>query len=212
MSDMIKARTVRQIGWLPASIPVSLVLLGGCTATVVTQQDLPPVGTRLVFARMLTVLTDRPGRVYDPALRFFEVRHRESGERYRVDVGADEKFLAFPLPPGEYEFTRLQISEGPFLSMADLSMVFQVGREGATYLGRWRLGVQSPRYGRKVLVSMARTDQGQGEDVRALIEDDPERQSMSVTVAEVRPTEAESRLYEVMPYPRYPTYFRRHLW
>lgn len=212
MSDMKAIRTVWHSGWLLAPRLVSALLVAGCAATVVTEQASLPGGMTWVFARVLTVLADRPGRPYDPALQFIEVRHQQSGKRYRVDVGADDKFLVFPLPSGDYEVTRVQISEGPFMSMAEPSMVFHVEGEGVTYLGRWRLAVQGPRYGRSVLVSILQTDEGRTEDLNALTEEYPERKTAPVMVAGVTPPALESRLYEVMPYPRYPTYFRRHLW
>ncbi len=212
MSDMKPIRTVRHTGWLLPPLRVLPWLIAGCAATVVTNQVPPSEGTTWAFVRVLTVLADRPGRLYDPALQLMEVRHRASGNRYRVEVGADDKFLVFPLPSGEYEVTRVQISEGPFLSMAEPSMVFHIEPEGVTYLGRWRLAVQSPRYGRNVLVSVLQPDEGQTEDWQALTEEYPERTATPVMVAGVTPTALETRLYEVMPYPRYPPYFRRHLW
>lgn len=40
----------------------------------------------------------------------------------------------------------------------------------------------------------------------------PDLEGRTITSALPLPASAESRLYEVMPYPRYPRYFRRHWW
>lgn len=85
---------------------------------------------------------DGPSRqAVDPALQIIEVRYRESDKRYRVDVGAGGRLLMFPHPPREYEVVRVQISNGPFLSMAELSIAFHVEPEAVTHSRRWRLAV-----------------------------------------------------------------------
>jgi hypothetical protein len=48
----------------------------------------------------------------------------------------------------------MQISEGPFLSMAQCTGSFVLEPEVMTVLGTWRFGVDSPKYGRQVMVSM----------------------------------------------------------
>ena len=40
----------------------------------------------------------------------------------------------------------------------------------------------------------------------------PALQGGSITSSLPEPSSMETRLYEVMPYPRYPRYFRRHNW
>jgi hypothetical protein len=41
---------------------------------------------------------------------------------------------------------------------------------------------------------------------------DPSLDLRAVTTVLPNPTEQQARLYEVMPYPRVPRYFRRHWW
>ena len=114
------------------------------------------------------------------------------------------------LPAGEYALTRVQISEGPFMSMADYASTFQVGAEPLTYVGTWRFGIDSPRYERMIVISAVRDQQEQAQAQRTLFEQYPALDGEMVTAVLPSPTEVETRLYEVMPYPRYPTYFRRH--
>jgi hypothetical protein len=94
--------------------------------------------------------------------------------------------------------------------MADLDMTFSVEAGVITHVGTWRFEVDSPRYGRNVIVSMV-----------------PEERAMAYTFLNARypafnensmvqrlpqPSQMEARLYEVMPYPRISRYFRRHWW
>jgi hypothetical protein len=116
------------------------------------------------------------------------------------------------LAPGEYELIRVQINEGPFLSMAELSSTFSVGSDPVTYLGTWRFGVDSPKYGRMVSISMINDDHDRAQTLHALASNDPSLDVGAVATALPNPAELQTRLYEVMPYPRVPRYFRRHWW
>jgi hypothetical protein len=40
----------------------------------------------------------------------------------------------------------------------------------------------------------------------------PSQEASVVMTVLPDPSESETRLYEVMPYPRYPRYFQRHYW
>ncbi len=40
----------------------------------------------------------------------------------------------------------------------------------------------------------------------------PAAASESLTTVIPLPAETDARLYEVLPYPRYPKYFQRHVW
>jgi hypothetical protein len=96
--------------------------------------------------------------------------------------------------------------------MAQLDASFTVGPEPITNVGTWRFGVDSPRYGRMVKVSMVMDD----EDIRRfdelLLDQHPELVGAPHGLSVPQPSQLEARLYEVMPYPRYPRYFRRHWW
>lgn len=81
-----------------------------------------------------------------------------------------------------------------------------------TYLGTWRFGVDTPRYGRMVVISAVQDPQDRAAAEHDIIAKYPALEGQPVTTVLPVPSEAESRLYEVMPYPRYPRYFRRHWW
>jgi hypothetical protein len=63
-----------------------------------------------------------------------------------------------------------------------------------------------------VLLSMVLEDEARHRAERKIREDYPSLASEPMTAALPLPAETETRLYEVMPYPRYPRYFRRHIW
>ncbi len=186
--------------------------LSGCLTeapTVVQPEDGRMV---LVAGRAIAVITGERARKYEPEVRRVELLQRQAGVRYSVMIGGDNQTFAFFLPIGEYEVTRVQINEGPFLSIAQLASSFSIGGESIAYLGTWRFGVDSPRYGRMVLVSMVADD-----ELRPLIEETiraqyPAFASESLTTVVPFPAETVTRLYEVLPYPRYPKYFQRHVW
>ncbi|WHZ22922.1 MAG: hypothetical protein OJF47_002034 [Nitrospira sp.] len=186
--------------------------LSGCLTeapTVVQPEDGRMV---LVTGRAIAVITGERARKYAPEVRQVELMQRHTDRRYSVMVEANDKAFAFFLPAGEYEVTRVQISEGPFLSIAQLASSFSIGDESIAYVGTWRFGVDSPRYGRMVLISMVADD-----ELRPLIEEMiraqyPAFASESLTTVVPLPAETVTRLYEVLPYPRYPKYFQRHVW
>ncbi len=117
-----------------------------------------------------------------------------------------------PLSPGEYELTRVQISEGPFLSMAQIASTFVIQNNPITYIGTWRFGVDSPKYGRMVSVSMI-TDENDREQVAQSVRAAyPSLDEGPIASVLPNPPDLQTRLFEVMPYPRVPRYFRRHWW
>jgi hypothetical protein len=165
-----------------------------------------------VVGRVTTVLTGERKRIYEPVLRTFELENQETHERFRVNVGSDDEQFALSLPPGKYELSRIQISEGPFMSMAQLSASFALEQGAVTYLGTWRFGVDSPRYGRMVILSMVMDEEDRNRAKQIIKQKYPIHETHSVMTVLPDPTESEARLYEVMPYPRYPRYFQRHYW
>ena len=126
--------------------------------------------------------------------------------------GADNERFVLALPPGDYELIRVQINEGPFLSVAQLASGFSIGPHSITYLGTWRFGVDSPKYGRMVSISMVNDEQDLADIVQTLALNDPSLDREVVTTVLPDPPQLQARLFEVMPYPRVPRYFRRHWW
>lgn len=205
-------RNSRQLRLVAMALPLFCLNLSGCVTEVPTTVQASNGRMVLVAGRAVAVITGDRARKFGPEVRRVELLQRHTGVRYSVMVGGDDKTFAFFLPVGEYEVTRVQINEGPFLSIAQLASSFSIGEEAIVYVGTWRFGVDSPRYGRMVLVSMIADD-----ELRPLIEEMIRTQypafgSEPLTTVVPLPAETVTRLYEVQPYPRYPKYFQRHVW
>ncbi|MBH0202385.1 MAG: hypothetical protein HP496_08850 [Nitrospira sp.] len=186
--------------------------MSGCVTELPSLVNSDQVTGSLVVGRVLTVLTGETSRRYPPEVRFFELEDQASQKRFQVEVKSHDQYFAVDLQPGTYRVNRVQINEGPFMSMADLGTTFIVDPDAIIYVGTWRFGVDSPRYGRKVVASMI-ADQEETARVRGFLNDQyPSFQENSMVEHLPQPSQLEARLYEVMPYPRYPKYFRRHWW
>ena len=98
------------------------------------------------------------------------------------------------------------------MSIAQLASTFSIGEDPITYLGTWRIGVDSPKYGRMVSVSMVSDDEDRAEMLETITLNDPSLDVGVVATVVPDPAEVQTRLFEVMPYPRVPHYFRRHWW
>jgi hypothetical protein len=166
----------------------------------------------VALGRAVAVITGERQRIYEPQLRSMELINRDTKDRYTVKLESEDRHFVLSLLPGEYELNRVQISEGPFLSMANVSASFMIGQEPITYLGTWRFGVDSPKYGRMVAVSMVLNEDERTAALTYIKAQYPELDVTPVADVLPQPSTTETRLYEVMPYPRYPRYFRRHLW
>jgi hypothetical protein len=199
--------------WLPWRWAGLLwVVLVGCAT------DLPPTvapteeATSLVIGRITTIITGETRRIYDPALRFFELVNRQTQERFRVDVQSDDQQFVLSLPPEVYELNRVQINEGSFMSLAQLSASFALERGAIAYLETWRFGVDSPKYGRMVLLSMTVNERDRALAEQVIKQGYPEHEIEAVVTVLPDPAESEARLYKVTPYPRIPRYVQRHYW
>ncbi|MFO0699212.1 MAG: hypothetical protein U0236_08290 [Nitrospira sp.] len=204
----MKANRLLRVGL----IGVLSLSVAGCMTKLPSLAHQDQVTGSLVVGRILTVLTGERTRRYGPQIRFLELEDQDSSKRFHVEIESPDQRFAISLPPGKYQLTRVQISEGPFMSMADLSMAFSVDAGAVTYVGTWRFEVDSPRYGRMVAVTVV-VDQAESARVRDfLAEQYPKLNGRSMIETLPQPTMTNVRLYEVMPYPRYPTYFRRKWW
>src|SRR5437868_417721 len=196
--------------WL--SLGAVCLMLSGCATEPPVTVAEADVADTLVVGRVVTIIAGASQRIYAPALRSFEVINTESQERFKVDVQSADGYFSLSLPAGHYELNRLQISEGPFLSMAQLSASFSLKPDGMTFLGTWRFGIDSPKYGRQVVVSMIQDERDQ-ERARQFVTDTyPTLKSRSLAMLIPEPSHEVARLFEVMPYPRNSRYFRRHWW
>jgi hypothetical protein len=198
----------RQRGWACAGF----LFLSGCVTELPVTVDSTDGSEALAVGRVTTVLTGERRRIYEPMLRTFELENQQTHERFRVDVQSDDEQFILSLPPGKYELNRIQISEGPFMSMAHLSASFDLEQRAITYLGTWRFGVDSPRYGRMVVLSIVVDEESRDQAEQIIKHKYPAHESHTVVTVLPNPAENETRLYEVMPYPRYPRYFQRHYW
>ncbi|MEP6887765.1 MAG: hypothetical protein ABI945_05525 [Nitrospirales bacterium] len=184
----------------------------GCAINVPALPEQLDEDRSIVMGRAVTVLLGPTTRWYGPHVRFVELINRVTQQRYQVMVESADRHFILDLPPGDYELSRVQISEGPFMSLADLHETFTVLPERVNYVGTWRFGIDIPKYGRKVLVSMIENDAARREAGRRLTDQYPQWADRSIITALPEPIVAESRLYEVAPYPRMTRYFRRHWW
>jgi hypothetical protein len=198
------------VWWL--SIGALCLILSGCATELPVMPAAADLSENLVMGRVVTNITGNIERIYAPELRSFEVVNMENQERFRVEVQSADEYFLLTLPPGTYELSRVQISEGPFLSMAQLSASFVLKPSVMTFLGTWHFGVDSPKYGRQVVVSMTHDEQDQ-ERARQFVKDTyPTYHARAPVMLIPEPSHEEARLYEVMPYPRILGYFRRHWW
>jgi len=199
--------------WLfRCSCAAGVLFLQACVNEIPAVPEEGSVQSNVAVGRAVAVLTGERSRIYGPAVRSFEIQNAKTKERFTVEIQSDDERFILPLAPGDYELIRVQINEGPFLSMAELASTFSVGQEPVTYLGTWRFGVDSPKYGRMVSVSMINDEEDRERVLDTLALSDPSLDVKTVATALPAPTEVQARLYEVMPYPRVPRYFRRHWW
>jgi hypothetical protein len=196
--------------WL--SLGALYLILSGCATELPVTVAEADVSETLVVGRVVTIITGESQRIYAPALRSFEVVNTESRERFKVDVQSADGYFSLSLPAGHYELNRLQISEGPFLSMAQLSASFSLKPDGMTFLGTWRFGIDSPKYGRQVVVSMIQDERDQERAQQFVKDTYPSLKARSLAMLIPEPPHEIARLFEVMPYPRNSRYFRRHWW
>jgi hypothetical protein len=194
------------------SCAVGLLLLQSCVNEIPAVPEEGTVQSNVAVGRALAVLTGERSRIYEPAVRSFEIQNAKTKERVIVEIQSDDERFILPLAPGDYELIRVQINEGPFLSMAELASTFSVGQQPVTYVGIWRFGVDSPKYGRMVSVSIVNDEEDRAEALHTLGLRDPSLDVKTAATALPSPAEVQARLYEVMPYPRVPRYFRRHWW
>jgi hypothetical protein len=200
-------------GWAAwAGITVVSVLSSGCVTPLPRLIENTDIAGPVVIGRTIAILTGERGRRYEPKVRFFELENQDTNQRFNIDVDSEDRHFTLSLPPGGYRINRVQISEGPFMSMADLNATFSVGPQPVTYVGTWRFGIDSPRYGRMVSVSMVLTPEDTSETKDFLRDQYPEMEGQLTVDVLPEPSQLSTRLYEVTPYPRYPRYFRRHWW
>jgi len=182
------------------------LLVGGCVAALEPIPSSFPREGAVAFGRVKVILTGPTTRWYQPEIQFIELHNQDLDERFRLDIGSKESLFAISLPEGAYKITRVQIREGGFRGMAELSASFHIDSNTVHYLGTWTFEVASPFYNRDLVMTVS------SEMIQAVAEASVTFQdfkSRPVTASLAQPESAQVRLYEVMPYPRM-RYFRRH--
>jgi hypothetical protein len=194
-----------------AIMVITMSSIWGCAKRLPALVDPDHVMGNLVVGRVVTVLAGTTNRQYLPEMRFLELENRASQQRFQVKIESHDQYFVVDLPTGDYRLNRVQIREGPFMSMADLDMAFSVDAGVVTYVGTWRFGVGTPRYWRTVMASVV-ADQEETAQVRKFLDDRyPTFGGSSMVEALPQPMQTEARLYEVEPYPRYRKMFCRQL-
>jgi hypothetical protein len=188
-------------------IAILIIALSGCTSAVDPKPELFPSTGQVAFGRIEVVLSGPTSRWYPPAVGFLEITNRHSGDRYRISVHADKSLFVVSLAPGDYELTRVEITEGAFRGLAQITYPFSIAKtEQATYLGTWKFLVSSPFYYRTLSLTVV-------SELTNTIDEIEESYSLKIInpVLSDLPQKLvmETRLFEVMPYPRV-KYFRRH--
>lgn len=158
------------------------------------------------------MLTGERARKFEPVVDEIELMEPTAGQRWNILVGEANKQFAVFIPPGQYEMTRVKIHEGPFLSIANLASSFSVPDGPPVFVGTWRFGVESSRYGRLVFLSMVQEEDAQQQAEEQVRASYPTLASAPLATVLPEPADMEARLYEVAPYPRIQRYFRRHNW
>lgn len=183
-----------------------LLVLTGCVTTMPLVPDAIPDHGSVVIGHAVTVLLGPTTRWFTSELRFFELVNVATQKRTRVDVNSDDAWFILPVPAGQYELSRIQISEGAFMGMAGLDPKFQASEGDVTYVGTWRFGVESPHYDRTVLLSAVAEPEPA---LRDALTSYPALEARPITTHLLTPSTIETRLYEAPPYPRF-KWFRRH--
>lgn len=186
---------------------LTMFLIGqGCMSNIQSKVDSFPDNGTVLFGRIQVVLTGPTTRWYEPRINFIELYNQTIDQRFRVDIESNESLLVFPLPDGDYQLTRVQIGEGGFRGMANLSVVFHIQPDTVNYVGTWKFSVASPFYDRDLALTVS------SELVQTLSEAYvvyPDLQNPHITITLPTPTEIQTRLFEVTPYPRVRWFQRR---
>jgi hypothetical protein len=198
--------------WCWQFVSATLIAFSGCTTELTKTVAGADVSGSLVVGRVVTIITGESQRAYPPELRSFEVINTESEESYKIYVKSEDEYFSFSLLPGRYKINRVQISEGPFLSMAQLTGSFVLDPDVVTFLGTWRFGVDSPKYGRQVMVSIIHDEQDHLRAQPFVKDSYPTFDAKPMVILIPEPSQEQARLFEANPYPNYARYFRRHWW
>ncbi len=183
----------------------ALVVPGCMSAIQAAPESFPKEGS-VAFGRVKVLLTGPTARWYLPEIRFIELHNHTIDARFRLDIESDESMFAFSLPEGDYQITRVQIREGGFRGMAELTTSFHIDSEKVNYLGTWTFVVAPPYYDRGLVMTVS------SDMIETLAEayvTYKDLQSRSIITNLAHPEKFETRLFEITPYPRIRWFQRR---
>lgn len=182
------------------------VCVASCVRTLPAVPETVGGGESLAVGHVQTALIGSTTRWWPPELRFFEVTHAASGQRFRIEVDLADGWFLVPLPPGTYGLDRAIFDEGAFQEATQLGLTFEVMAQGVTYVGTWRFGLETPQVQRELLWSaIAEPD----EVIRETLLPWTVLTGDLLSTHLPEPSVGATRLYEVPPYPRV-WFFRRH--
>ena len=72
----------------------------------------------------MALITGERGRRLESEVRWLEFMHRQTGERYSATLEVGDKTFVLFLPAGQYDITRVQISERPLVNRSALVFFF----------------------------------------------------------------------------------------
>src|SRR5262245_14051700 len=93
------------LGWVCAA---GLLFLQACVNEIPAIPEESSVHSNVAVGRVVAVLTGERSRIYQPAVRSFEVQNQQTKERFTVEIESDNERFILPLSPGTYELIRVQ--------------------------------------------------------------------------------------------------------
>ena len=198
-----------RIEWVVVCVLISMGLFsGGCTTWGLHDPEAPPLDKSMVLGFIQVESNGPYFRMHqtEAAVRFFDVRHINTGKRTRVLMTENGERFVTELSPGHYELFRVQIGEGPFRSEAIVKMNFDVVADKAIFLGVWHLRVDPPKTVRMLNWEVrAKTLNGDPAPVLKSILGDH-----ALEVSLPKPESTQNRLFAVAPsQPRAKYFYRR---
>ncbi len=180
----------------------------GCSTLGLDELEQPPSEESIVLGFVQVEASGPFFRMHqdEARVRFFDVRHADTGDWIRVDVKEQAGRFVAKLLPGYYELFRIQIGEGPFRSESLVEMSFEVVAHETNYLGLWRLRVDPPKTVRmlqwEVLAETEHVDPARV--LHSILGENP------LAVSLLKPETSQNRLFAVAPsQPRSKYFYRR---
>ena len=79
----------------------SVGMLQSCRTELPPVPEADTVRSNVAVGRAMAVITGERSRMYEPAVRSFEIRNRQTEERLTVEMDSDNERFLLPLVPGD---------------------------------------------------------------------------------------------------------------